>query len=284
MKTMILRLLREPLLHFFAVGGLVFVLYANAGNRTENSPGVIDISAVQVEQLAAQFSSVWKRPPTDDELDHVIEDFIREEVYYREALALNLDQGDAVVRQRLRQKMEFLTDNSAQLLTPTETELQAYLAANESKYQQGARRSLEQIYLGQTPSAERVTDVLTRLQSDSNLQRDGLGERTMLPGELSLALPEAIDSVYGSGFFEQIQNLAPGQWFGPVLSAYGIHLVRILDSQAAPAMPEAKMREAIIRDWQAEKATELRELDYAERRSHFEVRIDGRDAQTEEAH
>ncbi len=281
---MILRLLREPLLHFFAVGGLVFVFYANAGNRTENSPGLIDISAAQVEQLAAQFSSVWKRPPTDDELDHVIEDFIREEVYYREALALHLDQGDAVVRQRLRQKMEFLTDNSAQLLVPTEAELQAYLAANEIKYQQGARRSLEQIYLGQTPSAERVTDVLTRLQSDSNLQREDLGERTMLPGELNLALPEAIDSVYGSGFFEQIQDLAPGQWFGPVVSAYGIHLVRILDSQAAPAMPEAKMREAIIRDWQAEKATELRELDYAERKSHFEVRIDGRDAQTEEAH
>ncbi len=281
---MILRLLREPLLHFFAVGGLVFVFYANAGNRTENSPGVIDISAAQVEQLAAQFSSVWKRPPTDDELDHVIEDFIREEVYYREALALHLDQGDAVVRQRLRQKMEFLTDNSAQLLTPTEAELQAYLAANEIKYQQGARRSLEQVFLGQTPSAERVTDVLTRLQSDSSLQRDGQGERTMLPGELNLALPEAIDSVYGSGFFEQIQDLAPGQWFGPVVSAYGIHLVRILDSQAAPAMPEAKMREAIIRDWQAEKAIELRELDYAERKSHFEVRIDGRDAQTEEAH
>jgi hypothetical protein len=284
MKTMILRLLREPLLHFFAVGGLVFVFYANAGNRTENTPGVIDISAAQVEQQAAQFSSVWKRPPTDDELDHVIEDFIREEVYYREALALHLDQGDAVVRQRLRQKMEFLTDNSAQLLTPTEAELQAYLAANEIKYQQGARRSLEQVFLGQTPSVERVTDVLTKLQSDSNLQRDGLGERTMLPGELSLALPQAIDSVYGSGFFEQIQDLSPGQWFGPVVSAYGIHLVRILDSQAAPAMPEAKMREAIIRDWQAEKATELRELDYAERKSHFEVRIDDRDAQTEEAH
>ena len=284
MKTIILRLLREPLLHFFAVGGLVFVLYANAGNRTENSPGVIDISAAQVEQLAAQFSSVWKRPPTDDELDHVIEEFIREEVYYREALALNLDQGDAVVRQRLRQKMEFLTDNSAQLLAPTETELQAYLAANEIKYQQGARRSLEQVFLGQTPAADRVADVLARLQFDSNLKRDGLGERTMLPGELNLALPEAIDSVYGSGFFEQIQDLSPNQWFGPVVSAYGIHLVRILDSQAAPAMPEAKMREAIVRDWQAEKATELRELDYAERRSHFEVRIDGRDAQTEEAH
>ena len=142
MKTIIMRLLREPLLHFFAVGGLVFVFYANAGNRAENSPDVIDISAAQVEQLATQFSSVWKRLPTDDELDHVIEGYIREEVYYREALALHLDRGDAVVRQRLRQKMEFLTDNSAQLLVPTEAELQVFLAANEEKYEQDVRRSL----------------------------------------------------------------------------------------------------------------------------------------------
>lgn len=282
MKTIFMRLLREPLLHFFAVGGLVFVFYASAGDRAENSPDVIDISAAQIEQLATQFSSVWKRLPTDEELDHVIEGYIREEVYYREALALHLDRGDAVVRQRLRQKMEFLTDNSAQLLEPTEAELQAFLAANEGKYQQEVRRSLEQVFLGQTPSAGRVNEVLTKLQSDPNLSRVGLGERTMLPGELSPSLPEAIDSVYGSGFFEQIQDLSPDRWFGPVVSAYGIHLVRILDSQAVPSMPAAAMRDAIVRDWQAEKATELRELDYVERRSHFVVRMNDRVAQTEE--
>ena len=176
-----MRLLREPLLHFFAVGGLIFILYANGGGSGEASPDVISISAAQIDQLVTQFSAVWRRPPTADELDALVDGYVREEVYYREALALGLDQNDAVVRQRMRQKIEFLTDIGAQMLDPTEDELQAYLAANDEKYRQGPRRSIEQVYLGQTPAPDDIDRALQELNSDPTRNTTALSERSLLP-------------------------------------------------------------------------------------------------------
>ncbi|MBE9472236.1 MAG: peptidyl-prolyl cis-trans isomerase, partial [Chloroflexi bacterium] len=157
MMTILMRLLREPLLHFFAAGALIFFIYSNNGGSGESSPDVISISAIQIDRLTTQFSSVWRRPPTNDELDSLVDGYVREEVYYREALALGLDQNDAVVRQRMRQKIEFLTDTSAQMLEPTEDELQAFLTANEKKYRQGSLWALEQIFLGQTPTPDSIS-------------------------------------------------------------------------------------------------------------------------------
>ena len=276
-----MRLLREPLLHFFAVGGLIFILYANGGGSGEASPDVISISAAQIDQLVTQFSAVWRRPPTADELDALVDGYVREEVYYREALALGLDQDDAVVRQRMRQKIEFLTDVGAQLLDPTEDELQAYLAANDQKYRQGSRRALEQIFLGQTPTPDYIVRALQDLNADPARNTSEFSERSLLPAELGLSLPEAIDSVYGNGFFAQIENFPLGQWYGPVVSSYGVHLVRVLDNQASQTPSLADMRAAVLRDWQADKAKELRELDYIARKERFTIEIYGREAQPE---
>ena len=282
MKRILVRLLREPLLHFFAVGGLIFILYANGGGSGEAPPGVISISAAQIDQLATQFTSVWKRPPTDDELDALIEGYVREEVYYREALALGLDQNDAVVRQRMRQKIEFLTDIGAQMLDPTTEELRAYLAANEKKYRQGSRRAIEQIFLGQTPTPDDIARALQDLNSDPTRNTSAFSERSLLPAELGLSLPEAIDSVYGTGFFQQIEKYPVGEWSGPVVSAYGVHLVRVIDNQAAQSPSLAEMRPVVLRDWQADKAKELRKLDYIARKERFTIEIYGRGAKTEE--
>lgn len=277
-----MRLLREPLLHFFAVGGLIFILYTNGGGSGEASPDVISISAAQIDQLVTQFSAVWRRPPTADELDALVDGYVREEVYYREALALGLDQNDAVVRQRMRQKMEFLTDIGAQMLDPTEQELQAYLVANDKKYRQGPRRAIEQILLGQTPSQEDIARVLQNLTSDATKNTSALSERSFLPAELGLSLPEAIDSVYGNGFFDQIEDFPVGEWSGPVMSAYGVHLVRVLDNQAAQSPALDDMRAAVLRDWQADQAKEMRELDYIARKERFSIEIFGREEQTKE--
>ena len=104
------RLLREPLLHFLAIGAAIFLIYAVVDDRSAPRADVIVVTPERIDQLAAGFRSVWKRLPTDDELDLLIEEHVREEVYYREALTLGLDRDDAVVRRRLRQKMEFLAD------------------------------------------------------------------------------------------------------------------------------------------------------------------------------
>lgn len=271
------RLLREPLLHFVGIGGLIFLLFGAVGPSNTAPPDRIVVETHRIEQLASAFQAVWRRPPTDDELQAMIDEFVREEIYYREALALGLDRDDTVVRRRLRQKMEFLTDTAADVLEPAAGELDAYFAANEQAYERGPQLAFEQIYLGAAPAPERVASSLRELRSDPAADPSALGQSTLLPGRVDLSLPRAIDGVFGQGFFGRLADLTPGSWAGPVESAYGVHLVRVLDSRPARTPPLEQVRGAVLRDWKAAKAQEIRELHYAQLRERYEIEI--RDAE-----
>jgi len=279
---LLMRLLREPLFHFAAIGGLIFALYAAVDDTGEAPADVIVIAPERIDQLATEFSSVWKRMPTDDELDALIEADIREEVYYREALALGLDTNDAIVRRRMRQKMEFLMDAGAYLQEPAAGELEAYFTANKVFYQSGLRLAFEQVYLGEAPAAEAISQSLGALRSDPPADPATLGERSFLPAQLGLSPLTAADGVFGTGFFDLIAEFPPGEWAGPLVSAYGVHLVRILDTLPARTPPLEEIRDAVLRDWRAAKAREIREQDYAERRKRFVVEIRRGDARAAE--
>ncbi len=276
------RLLREPLLHFLVIGSLIFLLFAAVDDTRDAPADVIVITPERIDQLAAGFNSVWKRMPTVDELDALIDEHVREEVYYREALALGLDRNDTVVRRRLRQKMEFLADIGGDLLSPATGELEAYLAANEQTYRRGPRLAFEQAYLGEIPAPESIRLSLSALLSDPATDLSALGERTLLPAQLGLSPPNAIDGVFGKGFYELLSDLPPGVWTGPVVSAYGVHLVRILESLPARTPPLEEARDNVLRDWKAAKARELRELHYARLREHYVVEIHRADTGTAE--
>jgi len=213
MNVYIQRLLGEPLLHFFLAGGLIFLVYSSAQDDRESEPGVIVISAEQRERLSLQFQSVWSSEPSVAELDKVIDSYIREEVYYREALALGLDKNDTVVRQRMRQKIEFLTDVGAQLLNATEQELQTYLAENQDQYDHGSRRAFEQYYLGQAATKAEVDNALQSLRSQ---RQPDLNPPSRLPREVSLMTAPDIDSIFGHAFTAQIAGYSLNQWSGPV--------------------------------------------------------------------
>lgn len=257
-------------------------MYASVDEPGHDSSGIIVITPERIAQIATEFNSVWKRMPSEEELDALIEGEVREEVYYRDALALELDKNDAVVRRRLRQKMEFLTDTGVYLLEPSAGELEAYFAANEQNYRSEPHLAFEQIYLGKDPLKETVTRSLEALLSDPATDPSTLGEGTLLPAQLRLSRPEAIDSVFGPGFFEQLARLAPGVWSGPVASTYGVHLVRTLDGLPARTPPLKELREVVLKDWQAAKALENREQDYARRRGLFVVEIHRGDGQEPE--
>ena len=276
------RLFREPLLHFLAIGGLIFLLFGALAGPGPGPADTIVVGPERIERLATRFQSVWRRPPSDEELDALINEHVREEIYYREALALGLDRNDAIVRRRLRQKMEFLTDSAADLLEPAAGELEAWLAANEQAYRSGPRLAFEQIYLGETPGPDGVKLSLIALQSDPLTDPSALGESTLLPAGLDLSSSGAIDGVFGQGFFGRLAGLPPGKWAGPVQSAYGVHLVRILDSLPARMPPLEEVRDAVLRDWKAAKTREIRELHYARLRERYVVEIRRGDARTAE--
>jgi hypothetical protein len=267
------RFLREPLLHFIVIGGLFFLIYILVNDPGENSTDTIFITPERISQIATEYNGVWNRMPTDEELDNLIKEEVRSEVYYRDALALGLDKNDAIVRRRLRQKMEFLTDTGVYLQEPSAGELEAYFAANEQNYRGEPRLAFEQIYLGKSPSEDTVSQILKTLLLEPATDPSTLGQRTLLPAQLKLSQPNAIDSIFGKGFYSQIAQLAPGEWDGPVTSVYGTHLIRTLDDQPARMPPLEAVRNSVLRNWRTAKAMENREQDYAKRRSRYIVEI-----------
>jgi len=139
------RLLREPLVHFLLIGTALFLAFDLAGKRDDGAPGTIVITREQLASLASGFTRTWQRPPTDEEMEGLIQNRLREEVFCREALALGLDKDDAVIRRRLRQKMEFVSEDLAAQGEPTDAELGAYLKEHPNEFRASTNGSVPEL-------------------------------------------------------------------------------------------------------------------------------------------
>jgi len=273
MKT----LLREPLFHFLLLGCVFFLAYQLLAEGVEGDGSgnmQIRISEARVEALSAGFEKTWQRPPTDAEIEGLLNNFVREEVFYREALALGLDEDDPVLRQRMAQKLRFLLEDLTQLENPSEAELQAYLDANVDAYRQSPVFSLRQVYLnpasrgaGVEAEAEKL---LSRLSSGQINALDS-GDVTMLPSRYDNESLRDIGRDMGRIFVRQLMVVPVGSWQGPIESSYGLHLVFIeerIDSEV-PVLDE--VRQGVTRDWSAEKRREANEAGYQELRKRYRV-------------
>jgi len=261
--------LRQPLLHFFIIGAGLFALYSFVDDtpQTPNRPSIV-VSVQDAQWLASQFRSMRNRPPSQPELETLVEAFVRQEIYVREALALGLDQGDSIVRKRLSQKMEFLTEAGAEASFVDDAMLEAYFQDNLERYRSASRAGFSQILLPE-PATESMPDILKKLANgdDFNL----LGARTLLPAMVSPLTKQVVDSSFGTGVFEQIVNLEPGTWSGPIRSGYGAHLVR-LDSLVSGSVPAFEtVRGRIEQEWRRDKANELRLDRLAQLRSQYHI-------------
>lgn len=264
------RLLREPLLHFFLLGLAVFGLFALVDDTpppaAEQS---IIVTADDTRRLASEFEATWRRPPGAKELDNLIEQFVREEVYVREATALGLDQGDAVVRQRLRLKMEFLTEAGAQAIDPDDATLEAHLAENADQFARAPLVAFEQILLDDSAEGAAIEEILESLNRGSDPRE--AARPSLLPPRIPASPPRVIDGSFGTGFFEVLSALPVGEWAGPVDSAFGRHLVLVTE-QDAGRLPELdEIRERVLQDYRAAFAADLREERYEAMRARYQV-------------
>ncbi len=265
-----MRLLREPLLHFLLIGIAVFAVYAWLDDQpAARMPDQIVVTTADATRLAEQFQAVWRRPPTIDELSSLLDDFVREEVYVREAEALGLDRDDAVIRQRLRQKMTFLTESAVEALAPDDTVLEAHLAAHPERFTQAPRQAFSQVFLGEAPDAAEVQALRAALQDGAD--PGVLGMPTLLPPEMPLAAPATVDGTFGPGFFAVVATLPEGVWSGPVESAFGSHLIRLDGLVEAALPPFETVREKVLLDWRGERAAELSEQAFERMREGYEV-------------
>jgi hypothetical protein len=279
MRQFFLKLLREPLFHFLILGAGLFVVYSAVNGSVSNPVDRIVVDETQVLRLAEQFQRTWMRPPTRQELKALAEDYVKEEILYREAQALGLDQDDLVIRRRLRQKMEFINADLTELQAPTDAQLLAYFEANQDRFRRPDRFSIQQIYLNpykQKANLKRAAaELLERLNTDSAFAADSraIGDITMLPAQLDGVTRREVTHTFGPGFAKDLENMPMDRWSGPYESSYGLHLVRITERKSGSLPAMAEIRPVLEREWRTERRKEANERFYEALRAHYDIEI-----------
>ena len=273
------RILREPLLHFLLLGTAIFVVYGLASKRSSDEPGKIVVSAGQVAAMAEGFARTWRRPPTSEEMDGLIRDRVQEEVYSREAMALGLDKDDTIIRRRLRQKMEFLTDDVAALAEPSDDELGAYLKTHADTFRVQRQFTFNQVYLNPEKHGENLArdtaELLAQLrQSGDQADFSELGDSFLLEHQFQSLLASELVKQFGETFAAKLGELSPGQWHGPVESGYGVHLVWITERTEGRLPALAEVRDAVRREWANARRLETNEKFYQELLKRYAVIIE----------
>ncbi|GAB2527864.1 peptidyl-prolyl cis-trans isomerase [Microbulbifer agarilyticus] len=272
---MIKKIIQEPLLHFAVIGGLMFALYAMAPGNAGVGEKQITVSTQDIERHVALFERKWQRLPTANELSALLENDIREEIFYREALALGLDRDDALVRRRLAQKMEFISADIALMRQPSEGELQEFLDSNPTAFAAQARYSFQQVYLD---PARRYSDAdvmkrLEQLHSAAPGVYRKLSDPIMLPAQLADTNSQTIDRTFGEGFAAALANIPTGQWHGPIQSNYGMHLVRIASQQPGRNAELSEVRAAVEAAWRQAERKQAQAALYQSLRTQYQVSI-----------
>lgn len=264
------RLLKEPLVHFLIAGAAVFWLMS--GRPPDLGERRVVVNERVAGAIAQRFYDSFRRMPSGDELDGLIRDYVKDQVYYREALALGLDQNDEVVVRRLRRKMEGMAVADAEAATPSDKELQALIDKDPARYAEDPRTSFDQIYLGaDTPqSRAEANGKLAQLRTGKSAS----GVPAPLPARLDNAAASEISGTFGDEFTLALRNLPAGQWQGPIASGLGLHLVRV-NSRSAPSKPSlANVRQRVENDWRAAAITKAQNESYARILKGYDVVIE----------
>lgn len=270
--------LKEPLIHFLALGALIFALYGLVGPDQPGDDEIV-VTSGQQEHLVSAFSRTWQRPPTQAEFAGIVKDWIREEIAYREGLQMGLDLDDTVIRRRLRQKLEMLAEDFVTMAEPTEEVLRQYLEENSSAYATEPVFTIRQVYFSAddrgADASRDAEQALLLLQTDSELTNpEDLGDRTALPYRLVGERESAIGAQFGPAFMEALDGLEPGRWQGPVDSAFGSHLVYIEAYQPGRPKTLAEAEKELRRDWASEQRVRAIDRLYEELRKKYTITIE----------
>lgn len=272
------RVLSDPLLHFLVVGAALYLLAPLVGNK-ESSKDEITITAAGQKHLADLFELTWQRTPAADELKNLVQEHIKEEIYYREALALGLDENDTIVRRRMRQKLEFMQEDLSSTVQPTEVQLKEYFIANNGKYTTGYIISLTQMVV----SSKRLeADALEIRHAFKKLiegqEANTLSRSSLLPVKMNLETKKSISNTFGSDFTEQIIKLGngdTGKWGGPIYSGFGTHMVNVSLIQNPKPLTFAQARNKVSVDYMQSQREKSASNYYRNLRDQYRITIEG---------
>jgi hypothetical protein len=277
------KMMREPLVHFLLIGAGLFLLFGWRGGPAslpagQSGPQSLKIVVPQdeIDQTIATFTRTWQRPPTEEEAKGLVEDFVRNEIYYREALAMGLDRDDGVIRRRMRQKMEFILEDITSRTEPTDEELLAYMKNHPDSFLVDPQIAFRHVYVnadkrGKNAEAD-ARQILAKLNEGSN--PDTVGDPILLDAEIKLSPLWDIRKQFGEEFGRNLSGLKSGKWEGPVRSGFGLHLV-LVTKRVGGRLPDLKeVREMVKRDWVFDRQKEVKDAAYAKIRERYVVIVE----------
>ena len=275
------RWFREPLLHFLLIGAALFAIYSyiNRGRIGIEPSKQIIVSLDDLRVMETYFESQWHRPPTPAEFQAMVEDKIREEVLYREGLAMGLDKDDTIVKRRMAQKMQFLAEDVAAAHEPSTDELKAWFDKNSQKFALPSRYSFRHLYFSPDKRGKKAqgdaADALAKIagQPENSSFAASVGDRFMFQDYYGDRTPSAIAKEFGPQFAVALEKLKPGSWQGPVESGYGWHLV-FVDTVIPGRIPAFEEIEPDVKTaWLGEQKSVAWQKAYAEMRAKYSVML-----------
>ena len=282
---MIARLLREPLLQFLTLGATLFALYGFVGKRSTEAPEKIVVSAARIANLGDGFARTWRRPPSEQELKGLIEDYIRDEVFYREGRAAGLDRDDVVIRRRVRQKMEFLAEDMS-VPEPSDDQLAAYLQSHPERFRAEDRITFHQVFLSATRRATTIeadSNQVARALADAAADAKALGDPFLLGEEFRGVSPNKLTSIFGEDFAKQVSAMETGRWHGPISSGFGQHFVFISERVSGDLPQLDAVRRAVRRELANARRLEAEKMLYASLRERYEIVVEASSAKAASA-
>lgn len=261
---------KEPLVHFLLGGLLLYAFFAWRGEPVDPASRQITVSSQMVTGLSAGFEQQMGRAPTDAELDNLVERYVREEVLYREALRLGIDQDDAIIRRRLAQKMDLIAAAQADAEIPSENELQAWLEAHKPRFSNDSLYSFDQLWFAQKAASD---EALKTIDGATNWK--DLAKPIDLPVSPAQMPDREIAARFGQQFLRELEALEPAeQWQGPIPSGLGWHLVRLREVEAANVPPLSDIRDRVEQDWRSATAADRQEQAYQGLRETYMIEIE----------
>ena len=277
------RFFREPLVHFLLIGAGLFLLFGwrsgpaslPAGQTGPPSAKIV-VTRDDIDQTITTFTKTWQRPPTEEEAKGLVEDLVRNEIYYREALAIGLDRDDGVIRRRMRQKMEFILEDITAQVEPTDEDLRAFMKKHPDSYLVDPEIAFRHVYVNTAKRGKYAgTDALGILaQLRAGADPDAVGDPFLLASEVPLSPLWDVSKQFGEPFSRKLLELKLNSWTGPVPSGFGLHLVFVRKRVGGRIAELKEVRETVKRDLMAQRQKELKDAAYAKLRERYVVIIE----------
>ena len=269
----LVRLAREPLVHFLCLGVVLFSLHRRVAPPPANR---IVVGASVVQSLRDEHLRRAGKPPTPEEEAALVAHWVDGEVLYREALALGLDRGDLIVRRRMMQKMTFLSEDVEPIAAPTDEDIRQFLSAHTEHYAAPLRVTLTHVFVGterHPADAEAIATAL-RARLNAGLEPEGLGDPFLRGRDFRLQTERELAAVFGAPFAAAVVALPETTWSDPVRSSYGFHLVRVSERRPGRVPPLAEIRDAVARDWREDRRDALNRAELERLRARYQVVVE----------